>query len=81
MMNAEVQRHLKEIYSLAKMMLAFLICFFSFQAQTPAKLIFERTEKHGLSGIKITLTESLELKGNFPNSFLNRGISLIVWEP
>ena len=33
-LKAEIWRHLKEIYSLAKIMLVFVICF---QARTPAK--------------------------------------------
>lgn len=43
-MNAEMQRHLKKIYSLAKMMLVFLICFFASRLEHLLKLIFLRTE-------------------------------------
>lgn len=43
-MNAEMQRHLKKIYSLAKMMPVFLICFFASRLEHLLKLIFLRTE-------------------------------------
>lgn len=56
-MNAEVWRHLKEIYSLAKMMPVFVICFLASRLKRLLSLIFLSTEKHGLAGIKLILTE------------------------
>lgn len=70
-----MQRHLKELYSLAKMMLVFLTCF---QAQRTAKFGLFKTEKHGLAGIKIILTEKLELHSNCPNSLFKCGTSLKI---
>lgn len=64
-MNAEMQRHLKKIYSLAKMMLVFLICFFASRLEHLLKLIFLRTEAWaGWEG------ENPQRHGNCPNGLL-----------